>query len=166
MWRVLQHTTNQPIVVTYMPRLQKQLKYSFFKLYSILAVSISNKVSIKHPVAHRSISAKQRAKVMHTTKITTEHFTQRGGYAEIRNGSVINSCSFISKIYVIYCTLIATECIFRISYRIKGLCAHVKITNIMRSEFSDRKQQKGPIYTGIHLIVENVSSLLQAMTFH
>ena len=56
-----------------MTRLQNQLKYFFPKFYSLLAVWISNKVPIKHPVAHRSISAKQREKVMHTTKITIEH---------------------------------------------------------------------------------------------
>ena len=49
------------------------MKYSFPKFYSLLAVWISNKVPIKHPVAHRSISAKQRENVMYTTKITIEH---------------------------------------------------------------------------------------------
>ena len=78
MWRVLQHTTNYPIVVTYMTRLQNQLKCYFPKFYSILVVWISNKVPIKHPVVHRSISAKNCEKVMRTTKITIEHILHSG----------------------------------------------------------------------------------------
>ena len=73
MWRVLQHTANWPIVVTYMTRLQNQLKCSFPKFYNTLSVWISNKVPIKHPIAHRSISAKQHENVMHTIKIRIKH---------------------------------------------------------------------------------------------
>ena len=56
-----------------MSRLQNQLKFSFPKFYSIIVVCISNKITIKDPVAHQSISAKQHEHVMHMIKIMIKH---------------------------------------------------------------------------------------------
>ena len=81
----------------------------------------------------------------------------------MRNDSIINNCSRISNIFWSTVFWPPQSVLFRISYRIKGLWAHGKITYIMRSEFSDRQDQKDLMFTGIHLI-ENISSFVQAMT--